>query len=61
MDDINDKLDQSDVVLVIGANDTVNAAADEVSQRHERNARVRCLRQACAMFRGTSGSDTRGY
>jgi NAD/NADP transhydrogenase beta subunit len=30
MDEINDSLDQSDVVLVIGANDTVNSAAEEV-------------------------------
>jgi NAD/NADP transhydrogenase beta subunit len=30
MDDMNDKLNQSDVVLVIGANDTVNSSAEEV-------------------------------
>jgi hypothetical protein len=30
MDEINDSLDRSDVVLVIGANDTVNSAAEEV-------------------------------
>jgi NAD/NADP transhydrogenase beta subunit len=30
MDEMNDKLNQSDVVLVIGANDTVNSSAEEV-------------------------------
>jgi hypothetical protein len=39
MDEINDDFSETDVVLVIGANDTVNPSALEDPKAHRRDAR----------------------